>query len=257
MALINYERKGKIVTITLNRPEQLNALNRETLAELRDAWKKYAVDTEARVAILTGVGRVFSVGLDVYELPNPSVGMEANIRRPRLGDERSTSIMSQIEKPIIAAINGLALAAGCILVLRSDIRIMAETATLGMPEINMGLYGGVDMLIAQGIPLCIVMELALTGKPLSAQRAYEVGLVNKVVPAEEVMPTVIKVAEIIAELPPLAAKLNKRVAIEAIKLSPEVLALREAVFSELLESKDYQEAKKAFIEKRKPEYNAR
>lgn len=257
MGLINYERKGKIVTIALNRPERLNALNGQMLAELREAWDKYADDAEAKVAILTGVGKAFSAGLDMYELPSRSERLDGEVRQPAFGGAEITGVMSQIEKPIIAAINGLAVAAGCILVLRSDIRIAAETATLGMTEINIGLYGGVDMLIAQGIPLCIVKELALTGRPLSAQRAYEVGLINRVVPSEEVMPTAMELGERIAELPPLSVKLNKRVAIEAMKPSSQLIELRKAIFGELLESWDFREAKQSFVEKRKPVFKGR
>lgn len=254
MGFIGYERKGKIVTITLNRPDRLNALSQALLLELGDAWERYAADDEARAAILTGRGRAFSAGLDIYELPNPGSG---ETKGPRLGVDEITGIMPQLEKPIIAAINGLALAGGCILVLRSDIRIAAETAILGMPEVNLGLYGGVDMLIAQRIPLCVVMELALTGKPISAQRAYEVGLVNRVVPDAEVMPAAMEIAEAISELSPLAVRLNKRVAIEAIKHSPEVLMLRKTIFENLLQSEDFQEAKLAFKEKRKGVFTGR
>ena len=251
MALIKYEQTAEIVTITLNRPESLNAINREMLSELSDAWAKYDSDPNARVAILTGTGRAFSAGMDVKELGSRADQVDGISQKSSLNEEDTTGGMARVKKPIITAINGLALGAGCIMVLESDIRIAARSAALGMTEIKLGLYGNIDMLIAQGIPVCIAMELALTGEFISADRAYEVGLINMAVPDNDLLDTATKVAGKIAELSPLAVRLNKQIGIKAMETRQEVLELRQEVFEVLRNSEDSREGLKAFAEKRK------
>lgn len=258
MAFVDYQKKDNIVTITINRPDRLNALCLEVVAELRDAREKFEGDPEARVAIITGSGRAFSAGLDIKEFTAPDQpGVMGVVKKEGFEDAPQIGGWSKVAKPVIAAVNGFALGGGCFLAIACDIRIAAASATFGMPEITLGLWGTPDEFIVQGIPACIAMELALTGERITAQRAYEIGLVNKVVPDKELMPTALKVAERIAELPPLAVRLNKLVAQKALEVSREIWDLRYKIEIELLNSEDYHEAAKAFVEKRKPVFKGR
>ena len=237
---VEYEKNNKIVIITLNRPDRLNALGREIAEEMQEACKKFEGDKEARVAIITGRGKAFSAGVDINEVAGAPIPAMPN------------KVVGAVTKPVIAAVNGFALGVGCLLMTACDIRITAESAKIGMPEIQRAISFPPDRLLIQGIPACAVMEIVLTGEHLSAQRAYEIGLVNKVVPDEELMPTAMKIAERIAELSPWAVHLIKEAAIKALALSKEDLDQEEEMRVLTRKSEDFQEAVKAFLEKRKP-----
>ena len=240
MAYIDYEKKGNIVIITLNRPARLNAQGQEVTDGIKDAFKKYMEDKEAKVAILTGTGRAFSAGVDINEVAGPPIPVTANMT------------VEEVPKPVIAAVNGFALGLGCWLMIACDIRIAARSATFGMPEISRAIPLGPERFLAQRIPSCVVVELSLTGERISAQRAYEVGLINKVVPDEELMPAAMKMAEKIAEQSPWAIRLDKEAKIKALAINKK--AVEEEQERRLLarDSDDFKEAVKAFLEKRKP-----
>ncbi len=239
MAYVEYEKKGNIVVVTLNRPERLNAQGRAVIDGVKDACARYTADDDARVAIITGVGRAFSAGADINELADTLVMVLA------------FNAVEEVKKPVIAAVNGIAFGAGFLLMLACDIRIAARSATFGLPEIARVIPLGPERLLAQRMPAALAMELLLTAEPITAQRAYEVGLVNKVVPDEELMPTALRTAERIAGFSPWAARLVKQAKIDETALSKEQ-RVRELEYRRLArQSEEFKKAVTDFVEKRK------
>jgi len=243
MSYVEYKKKGHIVTITLNRPERLNALGKEVTDEMVDACKRVDSDPEVRVAILTGTGRAFCAGNDVREMhevggpPDPV---------------HAAYVVADVTKPVIAAVNGFALGGGCWIAIACDIRIAVKSATFGMPEIKVAIPLGPERYIMQQIPLCIINEMIFLGEPISAQRAYEVGLINKVVADEDLMAEAGKVAQRIAGLSPWAMQINKKAKIKASSLSKETFEEEQHRRMIARQADDFKEAVKAFAEKRKP-----
>ncbi len=240
MAIVEYRKTGSVVTITLNRADRLNALGQEVTDGIKDACKKYEEDEDARVAILTGTGKAFCAGADINEVAGPPILVQA------------FNAVEVVTKPVIAAVNGYALGVGCYLMTACDIRIAAKSAIFGMPEITRVIPVGPERLLAQHIPVCAVMELVLTGEHITAQRAYDIGLINRIVPDEELMPTAMKMAERIAGLSPWAARMVKEAKIEALALSKEILDKEQERRILARKSDDFKEAVKDFIEKREP-----
>ncbi len=188
------EREGAVVTVTINRPAKLNALNAQTLAELGVAMEACADDATVRAVVLTGAGdKAFAAGADISELAvqSPAEGKQRSAAGQRVFDR-----IEQLGKPVVAAINGLALGGGCELAMACTLRVAAETARFGQPEVNLGLtpgYAGsqrLPRLVGKGRAL----ELLLTGDMISASRAYEMGLVNRVVPAAELRAEALRLA---------------------------------------------------------------
>jgi enoyl-CoA hydratase/carnithine racemase len=246
VTFVDYEKKGSIVTITINRPERLNALGYDTVEGLTNAFRQYEEDPGARVAIVTGVGRSFSSGQDVKELATgqPPVPVSSHVT------------LDVVTKPVIGAINGLALGGGCLLMMACDIRIAAESASFAMLEVKWAIPILADRFLAQNIPTCVVMELLLTGESISAERAYNAGLVNKVVPDEALMPEAVKIAETISELSPAAIRVIKQSKIDAVGLSEKDLEIEEDARQAARKTADFREASAASLEKRKPVYEA-
>lgn len=247
------ERDGAVAIVTLNRPKVLNALNNQTLAELSACMATLKADESVRAIILTGAGeKSFVAGADINELATQSpVEGQAHARRGQL----IFDAIEQIGKPVIAAINGFALGGGCELAMACTIRLAADTARFGQPEINLGLIPGyagsqrLPRLVGKGI----AMEILLTGDMVSAPRAYEIGLVNRVVPAAELMTEATKLAQALAAKAPIAV----RFIIEAVNQgleSPFAAGeyLETALFGTIASSEDMREGTKAFLEKRKP-----
>ncbi len=251
MALL-YEKRGKIAYMTIDRPRALNSVDPETLQEFSRALLDFRDDTERWVAILTGVGdRAFCVGADIKE----TLPMMEGIRNEwwRL----PPTIMRGLElwKPIIAAVNGHALGGGLEIALACDLRIAAENATFGFPEVTLGLipgWGGTQR-ISRAIPAAKAAELLLMGQRIDAQEAYRIGLVNKVVPLSELLPTAEAWAQRLCEIPPLAARAAKEAMIHGREMTLEDgLRLEQRLADFLLTTEDCEEARKAFLEKRKP-----
>ncbi len=251
MALL-YEKKGKVAYMTIDRPRALNAVDPETLEELSRAMLDFRDDNERWVAILTGVGeRAFCVGADIKDM------------LPVLGEIRNEwwrippTILRGLElwKPIIAAINGHALGGGLELALACDLRIAAEHATFGVPEVNLGIipgWGGTQRL-PRAIPAAKAAELLFFGQRIDAQEAYRIGLINKVVPLPQLLPTAEEWAQRLCEIPPLAVRAAKEAMVRGVEVSlEEGLRLEAKLEDFLFATEDHREAKEAWLEKRKP-----
>jgi enoyl-CoA hydratase len=246
------ERRNAVALITINRPETLNALDMDTLADLERIVSQAERDDAVRVVVFTGAGnRAFVAGGDIADL-NSRQGLAHYLE---LG-ERLHDVFRHIErldKPTIAAVNGWALGGGTELLLCTDIRIAAASAKFGLPEINLGLFpgaGGSQRLIRQ-IPLCKAKELMFTGERISAADAERLGLINKVVEDASLMTEALALADAIAGKSPLVLKLLKRAMADGDEM-PLRAALRheQAVIGLVLDSADAHEGCSAFLEKR-------
>jgi enoyl-CoA hydratase/carnithine racemase len=254
---VNYEKSGRIAIFTINRPEAMNALNMETMRELQKVMTEFRDDPELWVGIVTGAGeKAFCGGADIKDtLPF----MREHGRDPWA---MPPSIMRGLEmwKPLVAAINGMALGGGLELALACDIRIAADNARLGTPEVTLGLipgWGGTQRL-PRAIPWCKAAELLLTGKLIDAEEAYRIGLVNKVVPQVEVMATAREWAEAICKAAPLAVRAAKEAMIRGSAMTlEEGLRLENSLVASVMSTEDFAEGTRAFVEKRKPGYKAK
>ncbi|MFG1210224.1 enoyl-CoA hydratase/isomerase family protein [Xanthobacter flavus] len=250
---ITFERRGAVAVLTINRPSTLNALDMDTLADLDAAVARAEADTEVRVIVFTGAGdRAFVAGGDIADL-NSRQGLAHYLE---LG-ERLHTVFRRIEtldKPTLSAVNGWALGGGTELILCTDIRIAAENAKFGLPEITLGLFpgaGGSQRLLRQVSP-CKAKELMFVGSRISAAEAERLGLVNKVVPAADLMATVFEMADAIADKSPLVLKLLKRTLTDGDEM-PLRAALRheQAMIGLVLDTADAHEGCSAFLEKRR------
>jgi len=227
--------------------------------QLAQAWIDFRNDPDAWVAILTGTGeRAFSAGAD---LAMASAGFEAGGIRWQMGTSMDGICKNlRIFKPIIAAINGLAHGQGLEMALACDLRVASETANFALPEVRWSLIaaGGGPARLTRAMPLAKAMEMILTGDPITAQEALHFGLVNKVVPQAEVMPTAIKLAERICENGPLGVWASKEAALRGLDTTLEdAMFLDDYMLSKLRGTEDIKEGPKAFLEKRKPQFQGR
>jgi enoyl-CoA hydratase len=247
------ERDDAVAIITFNRPKVLNALNAQTLTDLSNAIEGFKADPGVRAIVLTGAGeKSFVAGADINELAvqTPVEGKEHARRGQQVFDA-----VEQMGKPVIAAVNGFALGGGCELAMACTMRLASDSARFGQPEINLGIIPGyagsqrLPRLVGKGIAL----EIMLTGDMIGAQRAYEIGLVNKVVPAAELMAEARKLAHTLASKAPIAARYIIEAVNQGLDLSfPEAEYLETALFGTIASSQDMKEGTKAFLEKRKP-----
>ena len=254
---ITLNQKETIAIVTLNRPKVLNALNTETLNELYEAFTQLDSDTGVRVIIITGSGKAFIAGADISEMNNYTPDEARAFSQ--LG-HRTMDAIQNTGKPVIAAVNGFTLGGGLELALACDIIIASENAVLGLPEVNLGLiqgFGGTQRL-PRLIGKALAKELIFTGEGLKAQRACEIGLINKVVSQEELLPAVEKIAQLISAKGPVALSLAKR-AIESGYDVPLSDGCRKEIdaFVECFSSKDRDEGIKAFLGKRKPVFTGK
>lgn len=263
MAIL-YEKKDKIAIITINRPEAMNAIDPETSEELGKAWMDFRDDPDMWVGILTGAGdKAFSAGADLKKMIPFTAKLSAIERRER--EERFPGFGGitrglNIWKPIIAAINGFCLAGGLEMALACDLRVAADHATFGLMEVRWGIIPGAGgtQRLPRMIPLARAMEMILMAERIDAQEALRLGLVNRVVPLPEVMPTAIKMAESILEKGPLAVRAAKEAILRGLSMPVEEgLRLEAFLQSHLLKTEDAVEGPKAFAEKRKPQFKAK
>ncbi|MBI4233742.1 MAG: enoyl-CoA hydratase/isomerase family protein [Chloroflexi bacterium] len=256
-APVLYQRKGHVSYITINRPERLNALSPEVVDGLREAFITFKEEREAWVAIWTGAGdRAFSAGADLKHMASrsPQDFFTQFWHGPRF---RQAEMLMDCYKPVIAAINGYCLAGAFMMVLWTDIRIAVEHARFGYLEVARGATatGQGPARLPKQIPYAIAMEMLLTGEMLDAQEAHRIGLVNKVVPPAQLMPTAERYAQRICENPPLNVRLVKECALLGQDYPIEVVSRLGVAMSSLHRfTADAQEGPRAFAEKRKAVY---
>ena len=254
---ILYEKTGNIVTITLNRPDSLNAINRLLRQELADAILEFDGDAEAFVAVISGSGRAFCSGRDLKERAEDNAqGVQAKASASMT--KESPFMWPRTWKPMIAAVNGFALAGGWSIAQMCDLRIASEEAKLGISETKWSLLPPFGSILSKQIPLSAVLELVLTAQPVTAQRAYDMGFLNKVVPAGDLMEEALTMAQQIADNAPLAVQTFKELAYRGLNMSnQDISALTYQMYDALLLTEDSKEGPKAFAEKRKPQWKGR
>jgi len=247
------EKEDGVAVLTFNRPEAMNALNNQTRAEFRAALEEVAADDGVRVLILTGSGKAFVAGSDIKELQQTTPLSAHDI--VRLGD-----MVYNYEKPVIAAVNGFCLGGGCEIAMGCDFIIASEKAKFGQPEINLGLIpgGGGTQRLQRLVGPGRAKELILTGDIIRADEADRIGLANKVVPMDELLPTAKEIAAKIASKSPAAAKIAKQAINRGMQTGlDDGLAYEREMYSLALTLEDKKEGVAAFVEKRKPEFVGR
>jgi enoyl-CoA hydratase len=252
---VDYIRKGNVAIITMNRPEARNAINGEMAATMEAALDQMEEDPEVWVGILTAVGKAFCAGADLKEI---SAGNGAALSTRKGGF--AGIARRERTKPLIAAITGSALAGGTEIALSCDMIIAADDTNFGLPEVKRSLVAGAGGLfrLPRQIGRAAALEAILTGDPLSSQRAYELGMVNKVVPEAEVMAEAEKLAARITANAPLAVAASRAVAVLATsRTDDELWQASGAAFGSIINTEDYREGPRAFIEKRKPVWKGR
>ncbi len=252
------DRDDAVAVVTINRPKVLNALNTQTMNELRRAMEELQQDPSIRAIVLTGSGdKSFVAGADINELAvlSPVDGKEHARRGQAVLD-----FIEQLGKPVVAAINGFALGGGCELAMACSMRIAADTARLGQPEINLGIIPGyagsqrLPRLVGKGIAL----EILLTGDMISASRAYEIGLVNRVVPAADLMAEAKKLAAALASKAPIAARSIIQSVNHGFEMAQaDAQFLETSLFGLVASTDDMREGTRAFLEKRKADWKGK
>src|SRR2546421_6365422 len=249
------EIDAPIATVTLNRPKVLNALSPAVIGELNDALASLDAEESVRAVVLTGGPKVFAAGADIGDMADR--GAVEQLRRDQTG---RWAPLAGFSKPLIAAVNGYALGGGCEVALMCDLIIAGDSARFGQPEINRGIIPGAGG--TQRWPRTagkyVAMEVMLTGGMVSARRAHELGIVNKVVPAEMSLPVAQRMARQLAEKPPVAVRLAKESVQKAFETSlAEGLASERRSFYFLFSTDDQKEGMHAFLEKRKGVFKGR
>ncbi len=249
-----FERKGNIGILSINRPEALNALNSNVLKELDEAIDMIEVDEKIHILIITGEGRAFVAGADIGEMK------DMNILEARRFAEKGLKVFRKIElmeKPVIAAVNGFALGGGCELSMCCDIRIASEKAKFGQPEVGLGIIPGFagTQRLARLVGIGKAKELIFTSEMIDAKEAYEIGLVNKVVPAEKLMEVSMNMAEKITKNGQIAVRFAKTAINKGIETDLETgMSIEKDLFALCFGTEDQKEGMDAFLEKRKPNY---
>jgi enoyl-CoA hydratase len=258
-AVVLCERRGAIGLLTINRPKTLNALNVETLLALESALTQLEHDDAVRAIVITGAGeKAFVAGGDIADLDSRQ-GL-AHYQEFAEVIHRVFRRFEVSDKPTIGAINGWALGGGTELLLALDIRLVAQEAKLGLPEITLGLFpgaGGSQRLIRQ-VPLCRAKELMFIGEQITADEAVALGLCNRAVPRERLLQEALAMAEKVAQKSPLTLKLLKRALRDGLEMPlPSALAHEQAIIGLVLDTADAHEGCRAFLEKRSAQFTGR
>jgi len=242
------EQRGAVTLVTLNRPQALNALNSQVLAELIAAFEAFDRDASQGCAVLTGSEKAFAAGADIKEMAG--LGFAAMYGTNHFaGYDRITAT----RKPIIAAVSGYALGGGCELAMMCDFILAADTAKFGQPEIKLGVSPGMggSQRLTRAVGKAKAMEMCLTGRMMDAAEAERAGLVSRILPAAELVEEAVKTAELIAGMAPLAVKANKEMVNAAFETTlTQGVAFERRLFHALFGTEDQKEGMAAFVEKR-------
>lgn len=260
MTELLYEKRDGIAILTLNRPARKNALTPEMMVRLAEAWRDFRDDDGARVAILTGAGDTFTAGADLARL----IPLLTRARKPeddwdrRLLEDKTlfqTAVLRRFElyKPVIAAVDGVALAGGCEIILATDLRLATPEASFGLSEAKRGIVPGAGSLarLARQIPYCEAMRIMLLGDAIPSAEALRIGLVNEIVPRERLLPRAIELAEKLAANGPLALrKIKEAVLRGGGRPLEEAFDIEDECARAVMRSEDAREGPRAFMEKR-------
>ncbi|HLT15656.1 MAG TPA: crotonase/enoyl-CoA hydratase family protein [Acidimicrobiales bacterium] len=252
---VTFEQRGPFAVVTINRPDARNAINAEVAQGIEDAIDRIESDDATWVGILTGVPPVFCAGADLKEI---NAGRGASLSTERGGF--AGFVQRDRTKPVIAAVDGPALAGGTEIVLASDLVVASTTATFGIPEVKRSLVAAAGGLFRLGrkIPMNIAMELTLTGDPIDAERAHHFGLVNRLVEPGQALEEAVKLAEQICANAPVAVRESRKIVLEATN-APDDVGWRMSAegMAKAMSSEDFSEGLTAFIEKRPPQWKGR
>ena len=259
------EKDGHVLTVTINRPEKKNAVNAEVLCGLSDAWHRLDEDDDLRVAILTGAGDVFCAGMDLSVIPKLRARQADDEYEERLLTDGAVIFDGWLKtyrptKPIIAAVEGFALAGGTEILQGTDIRVAAESANFGVTEVQRSLFpmAGSTVRLPRQIPYTVAVEMLVTGDSITATRAAELGLVGRVVPDGQALAEARKIAERIAANGPLAVKAILATIRETATLPEEEAFAKEMAHGmPVMSSEDAAEGPRAFLEKRAPVFKGK
>lgn len=255
---VDFKKEGHIAYVTLNRPEAMNSLDPESMAQIKQILTEIKADHDIRVSILTGTGeKAFSTGTDMKKTPPPAECMAATF----LKDEPMTPLpYMQMWKPIIAAINGFAVGGGLEMALACDLRIASTNAKFGLTEVKVASLAGLNgtQCLPRAIPQAIAMKMLLTGELIDAQEAYRVGLISDVVEPDQLMGLAQKYAERIASNAPLSVKAAKQAVVLGMDLPlNHAISYSQLLWGILRDTEDRKEGFTAFAEKRQPEWRSK
>lgn len=253
--MILTEARGHVGLITLNRPQVMNALNNQLLSELMDALEAFDKNDAVGAMVITGNEKAFAAGADIKEMADKSL-------QQMLDSDHIAAYgrIRTIQKPVIAAVSGWALGGGCEVALSCDMIVASESARFGQPEINIGVIPGAGgtQRLTHAVGKAIAMEMILNDRRLTAQEAYQFGMVNRVVPVEAYLEAALKLAEEIASHAPIAVHTAKKMINQSFERTlTDGLAEEKQVFYNLFATQDQKEGMKAFTEKRKPEWKGK
>ena len=264
-AAVLVEKDGPVLVVTLNRPEKKNAINCESMCRLYDAWLELDADDDLRVAILTGTGDTFCAGMDLAEIGKMQTGVADNEWMKRALGEPALIFGAWLKtyrptKPVILAVEGFARAGGTEILQGTDIRVAGESAQFGVTEVQRGLFpmSGSAVRLRRQVSYAVAAEMLLAGEDLSAPRAYELGLINHVVPDGEALSKAREIAERIAANGPIAVKAILATLRETESLSEaQAFEVEQRHGMAVFASADAVEGPKAFLEKRKPVFTGK
>jgi len=253
--MVDYEQRGRVAVFTIRRPEARNAVNGEVAQALEAAVDRFEADDDAWAAVLAGEGPVFSAGADLKAV---AAGGAADLLTERGGF--GGFVARARTKPVVAAVDGPALAGGCELALACDLIVASRQASFGLPEVKRSLVAAAGGLfrLPKALPRNVALEIVLTGDPIDAARAYELGMVNQLVEPGAALDAALAMAERICANAPLAVRASRRVLLETLTASEEdAWRATNGAFGDIVRSEDFAEGPRAFIEKRPAQWKGR